>query len=51
MGLTSVLSWTVTGACAALTLIWFAYYPTYHKDAARMQQTLTERRAALTADT
>jgi len=47
IGLSAVLGWTVIGANALHALIWCSYYAVYPRDAARMQQTLVERRDAL----
>jgi predicted MFS family arabinose efflux permease len=49
LGLTTVFFWTLTVTCTVHTLLWFAFYPVYHKDAAKMQQVLAGRRAELTA--
>jgi MFS family permease len=50
MGLTSTLLWSVVGATALHTLMWFAFYRVYHRDAGAVQLTLTRRRASLAAD-
>ena len=50
-GLTSTLSWAVVGATALQTLMWFAYYRVYHRDAGEVQLTLSRRRASVAADT
>jgi MFS family permease len=47
--LTPVLTWSVTGACILLLLIWCAFYFTYRKDNTQMQGILTERRSKISS--
>ena len=49
LSLTPVLTWSVTGACLLLLLIWSAYYYTYRKDNTRMQEILKGRHSDISS--